>query len=537
MRSRVQRVGPAVVALALGALALGALELPALAQLPPTATNSTPLTERERAVHLLSRATYGVRPADLDEVMRVGRTGWLDAQLHPDSMEIGPKAPFDGVHAGSVVRVSSRVSSEIIHSKISRAAFSRRQLEELMTDFWFNHFNVFIGKGNLSSVIADYEEYAIRQHVFGRFEDMLVATARHSAMLFYLDNYLSTIPNTDSLRGRGLNENYARELLELHTLGVDGGYTQRDVIEVARAFTGWGVQMATWTSATGQQRWRVVPRQPAMLFELDRHDQGSKVVLSLDLPAGRGMEDGLDILKMLARHPATAHHLATKLVTHFVSDEPPPRLVAEISDVFLATDGDLRAVTRALFTSELFYDRAHYRAKTKRPLEFLISALRVTATELPTWVSFDTPPALSQTLPGLLQRMGHLPYWEPLPTGYPSAAEEWVSAGALLQRLTFAAELTGSQLEAGLTFDPFQALSLSPSRTAALLSPGLDGVAREGLPAIADPVIAQLMPGVEAPGLSEAIARDLSQRARTDPGGLLARAVALTLGSPQFQQY
>jgi uncharacterized protein (DUF1800 family) len=427
-------------------IALAALSCSAVSQLPPSSGSSgtvsatartAPLTERERAIHLLSRATYGVRPSDLDEITRLGRTAWLEAQLQGDTVEIEPTVPTQS--ANRDLMIPTQVPSALTHSKLARAAFSDRQLEEVMADFWFNHFNVYVMKDlslfmlmprtgfDLSfSTIAHYEEHAIRDHVFGRFEDMLIATARHPAMLVYLDNYLSTVPNVDTvpavgisekyarerlvLRGVGINENYARELLELHTLGVDGGYAQRDVIEVARAFTGWGVQTRTSTTANGEVRLYVNPAQTEMLFEPERHDQAAKTVMSLELPAGRGMEDGIDVLKMLAVHPSTAHHIATKLVTHFVSDAPPPELVAELTDVFLDTGGDLRAVTRALFSSDHFYERAHFRAKTKRPFEFLASALRVTGRGLQPWSAAPrTPP---RPLYQLLQRMGHTPYME-----------------------------------------------------------------------------------------------------------------------------
>jgi uncharacterized protein (DUF1800 family) len=532
-------------------LAIAVLSSPAIAQLPPSsaslgpgsaAVRIIPLTERERAVHLLSRATYGVRPADLDEVMRRGREAWLEAQLHPETIEIGPRVPAQAVYGLTMLDAQPtllRQPSALAYNKISRAAFSARQLEEVMTDFWFNHFNVYVLKdAALLTMIAHYEDRAIRNHVFGRFEDMLVATARHPAMLVYLDNYLSTVPNADTIRGVGINENYARELLELHTLGVDGGYTQRDVIEVARAFTGWGVQ-TTPRFLAGALRITVGRGQTEMLFDLERHDQSSKVVMSLELPAGRGIEDGLDVLGMLSRHPSTARHIATKLVTHFVSDEPHPQLVAELAGVFLATDGDLRAVTRTLFSSDVFYDRAHFRAKAKRPFEFLVSALRVTGRELQAWSAtarVDPPPS-ALALYALLRQMGHVPYSEPAPAGYPSVAAEWINAGTLMGRMTFAANLAESQLEPGVSFDPFEALGLSVSGTAALLSPGLDGVAVEGLPAMTDLVIERLMPGLEVPELRFAIVQDLSQRTGAYPGGLLARAIALTLGSPHFQKY
>src|SRR5207253_2848952 len=233
---------------------------------------------------------------------------------------------------------------------------SDQQLEEVMTDFWFNHFNVFWGKGPVKGLVSDYERTAIRPFVFGRFHDMLRATATHPAMLIYLDNARSN-------SRRGVNENYARELMELHTLGVDGGYTQEDVKNVARAFTGWTVQRGDGY---------------AFRFARQLHDDDEKVVLGRKLKAGQGIKDGETVLDMLARDPHTAHFIATKLVQRFVSDDVPEDLVNDIAKVFLKTDGDLRAVTCALFSSSEFCDARFRGNKVKTPLELVASAIRLT---------------------------------------------------------------------------------------------------------------------------------------------------------------
>ena len=314
---------------------------------------------------------------------------------------------------------------ELVGAKLTRAAYSERQLEEVMTDFWFNHFNVFFGDGPVRYLVADYERNAIRPHVFGKFHDLLRATARHPAMLLYLDNAMSNAR-------RGINENYARELLELHTLGVAGGYTEEDVREIARAFTGWTLNRRS---------------RPAAEFQFVRalHDDDTKLVLGRQLPAGRGLEDGEDVLRMLSRHPATAHFIATKLVLRFVSDEPPADFVNELAAVFSKSDGDLRAVTRALFTSPRFYETDHYQAKVKTPFELVASALRATNAE------FRMTAQLAQTL----RSLGQLPYTESAPTGFPATSEEWVNSGAMLNRINFAVALANGRVNGVRThWDP-----------------------------------------------------------------------------------
>ena len=384
--------------------------------------------------HLLSRATFGVRAADVTGVQQQGISKWIDAQLQPG------RIPNDAVEARlqqfqtlslSPVQLAEeynpqkqqgqekkmgmgpqRILADLVFAKLTRATLSDRQLEEVMTDFWFNHFNVFWGKGPVRYLVADYENTAIRPYVFGKFYDMLHATAQHPAMLLYLDNAMSN-------SRRGVNENYARELMELHTLGVDAGYTQQDVVAVARAFTGWTVQ-----------------RRPELSFRFAPmlHDSEEKVVLGKKLRAGRGIEDGEDVLHMLAKDPHTAHFIAKKLVQRFVSDDAPQDFVDELANVFLKTDGDLKAVTRALFTSPKFYNAKYQHAKVKTPFELVTSALRTTMTRP------QNPRELIQTL----RTLGGLPYMAEAPTGYPSKSEDWVNSGAMLARMNFGIALAGS---------------------------------------------------------------------------------------------
>ena len=260
------------------------------------------------------------------------------------------------------------ITAQMQAARITRAVASDRQLEEVMVDFWFNHFNVYAQKGAVRWMLPAYEREAIRPHALGRFRDLVLATARHPAMLFYLDNWLSTradlvIPGGPNAgRRMGLNENYARELMELHTLGVDGGYTQQDVIEVARCFTGWTIDR---------------PQQGGgFVFRPLAHDRGAKRVLGQVIPAGGGQQDGERVIDILVRHPSTARFIATKLARRFVSDDPPAALVERAAATFRRTDGDIRAVLATIVTSPEFWSADAYRAKIKTPLEVVASAVR-----------------------------------------------------------------------------------------------------------------------------------------------------------------
>jgi uncharacterized protein (DUF1800 family) len=337
------------------------------------------------------------------------------------------------------------VTAELMQAKVLRAVMSERQLEEVLVDFWFNHFNVFIGKGQVRQYLTEYERDAIRPHVLGRFRDMLGATAHSPAMLFYLDNFQSQAPpDARTLapagrRGRGgvpvrpgqvrpgqpqpqrpargLNENYARELMELHTLGVDGGYTQQDVVEVARILTGWTIDQ---------------PRAGgSFVFRPQVHDAGAKTVLGVKFEAGKGEEEGERLLDMLATHPSTARHISFKLAQRFVADEPPAGLVDRAAKVFLDTDGDLRAVTRAIIMSPEFLSPDAHHAKVKTPLEFVASAMRATGAVV------NNP----QPLVAALANLGMPLYGAQPPTGYSMTADAWVNTGALLARMNLAVQL------------------------------------------------------------------------------------------------
>jgi uncharacterized protein (DUF1800 family) len=433
--------------------------------------------------HALNRLAFGARLGDIERVKRIGLGAWIEQQLSPakidnsdlttrlarlktielDSATVAREyflparqarrqrqlaaAKQDGVMnpkmdsmtpdakpgppMAAPVQGERQIVMELAEAKILRAVYSERQLEEVLVDFWFNHFNVFARKGQTGVYVGEYEREAIRPLVLGHFRELLGATAKHPAMLFYLDNWLSSDPNATpqprarrqmqqqppQRQRRGLNENYARELLELHTLGVDGGYTQQDIVEVARALTG-------WTLANGIDG--------GFRFTPALHDRGEKKVLGHTIRAGGGIEDGERVLDIVAAHPSTARHIATKLVRRFVNDEPPAALVDKVAATFTKTKGNLREVVRTLVTAPEFYAAEHRNAKVKTPLEFVVSGVRATGREV----------RETRQMLNALQQLGMAPYMCQPPTGYDDTAETWVSAGALVTRMNIAQQLT-----------------------------------------------------------------------------------------------
>jgi uncharacterized protein (DUF1800 family) len=419
--------------------------------------------------HALNRLTFGARPGDIERVRTAGLERWIDQQLDPGQIDNSaierrlaaletltldlatiqreysgpamqerrerqreqsnaPEAP--GSDPGSrrmseAQRKGRQVLTDLQEAKLLRAVYSDRQLEEVLVDFWFNHFNVFAGKGQTRNFVASYERDAIRPYVFGTFRDMLGATAKHPAMLFYLDNWLSTgaagaAGARPARRSSGLNENYARELLELHTLGVDGGYTQDDIVNVARAFTGWTMR----------------PREGAgFLFVPALHDRNAKTVLGQQIPGG-GITDGERVLDIVAAHPSTARRIAAKLAIKFVSDTPAEALVDRAAARFTASRGNLREVVKTIITSPEFFAADARAVKVKTPLDFIVSALRATNADVRN----------SLPLARRLRDMGMAPYFCQPPTGYDDTAAAWVNAGALVARMNFAVELSKNQV-------------------------------------------------------------------------------------------
>jgi uncharacterized protein (DUF1800 family) len=379
------------------------------------------------------------------------------------------------------------VNQDLIEAKLFRAIYSSRQLEEVLTDFWYNHFNVFLDKGADRYLVTTYERDTIRPHVLGHFKDLLLATAKSPAMMFYLDNWQSR--GTDPKAGRaanrqGLNENYGRELMELQTLGVDGGYTQQDVTEVARCFTGWTIRE---------------PRQGGD-FEFNEkiHDKGEKHVLGVTISAGGGMSDGLKVLDLLAHHPSTAHFISKSLAIRFVSDDPPETLVEKMAKTFEKTDGDLREVMRTMVRAPEFWDPANFRSKMKSPLEMVASAVRA--------VNGDVD--FARALAGQLNQLGEPLYRKLEPTGYSNRGAEWMNSASLLARMNFGIALAQGKI-GGVKVDPAQfAVVIDPSQ-----------IERNILMTDASPE-----------------ARDAIQTGLAQQQQLGATAAGLTLGSPDFQR-
>jgi uncharacterized protein (DUF1800 family) len=511
-------------------------------------------SEDKQAVHVLNRLAYGPSPSSLDEVRQMGAEAWIQSQLHPDSVEdkaVDAKlANFRSLHMSTAERLSAyqpeaklakergldpqdpetrakllealpmsalprQMGLELVAAKLIRAAESRRQLQEVLLDFWFNHFNVAAQKGAVRWMLASYEEEALRPHLFGSFRALLGAVAHHPAMLFYLDNWTSTREGFDMAALRragapvpkklaevgklGLNENYARELLELHTLGVEGGYTQADVREVARCFTGWGIEK---------------PRQVGTFaFHPLAHDSAEKHVLGQTIPAGGAMEDGEHVLDLLAAHPSTAHFLARKLAQKFVADDPPPALVERLARTYLATHGDLTAVYLALFRSPEFWSDQAFNGKTKTPLEFAVSAVRALG-----GTTYGDA-ALVKALDG----MGEPLYRAQPPTGWPEVATPWVNAGALVTRINFALALTAGRIPGTEVPLPNDVHASSPSAA-------VDALARTVLhQPLSETTRATL---VRAVGQGE---NDVMPDGETRPVDQ-AKVAGLLLGSPEFQK-
>jgi len=528
-------------------VAMVTLAVPAVIASGPS---PSPSDEDARIVHALNRLGYGPRPGDVDAVRAMGLERWIDRQLHPERIDDGAlrarlasyrtldlsagelmegyevprevkreiqkkRAEMDGASeeemartrrelmqelGGSMQGMKGRprqVVEELQAAKVVRAVYSQRQLDEVLVDFWINHFNVFAGKGPEKFLVGAYERDVIRPHAWGRFEDLLKATAESPAMLFYLDNWLSASPDAQQPRTRGrggflrrgrpappapeqgqgrkrgLNENYAREVMELHTLGVDGGYTQKDVTEVARCFTGWTIR--------GLRQ-----GDPRFAFDARIHDGKEKVVLGQRIRGG-GQGEGEQVLHILATHPATARFISMKLARRFVADDPPAALVDRAAATFRKTGGDIRAVVATILQSPEFLSAEVRSAKVKTPLEFVASAVRASGATVTD----------ARELARRIGEMGMPLYMQQPPTGYKDTSEAWVSTSGLLSRLNLALDLAAGRVR-GVAVD---AASLAPH----VLFPA---------------------------GLSEPTRKTLERETGLDA----ARTAGLVLGSPEFQR-
>jgi uncharacterized protein (DUF1800 family) len=447
----------------------------------------------------------------------------------------------------ALVNPTLLVAGELLQTRLLTDLYSQRQLQAVMTDFWLNHFNVYLKKGQFAPwYLADYQQNVIAPHAMGKFEDLLVATAKSPAMLFYLDNHSSIgLHSMAAMRAQanpaaknrdpGLNENYARELMELHTLGVDGGYTQKDVTEVAKVFTGWTIED---------------PRKGAgFSFNERRHEPGPKVVMGQTVQES-GEQEGLLVLRRLAASPVTAHHLSQQLAERFVSDAPPPALVDRMARTYLRTDGDIGQVLRTMFTSPEFWSREAYRAKVKTPEEFVLSAVRVTAGQV-------ERPAI------VLNAMNHLgmPFYGcQTPNGYSWGAGAWVNSGDLLSRINIALALASHKLGTATDLDALMKITGPDAASAAqketkleavLLHEKLNSQTRQTVLEQADELGAHGQAGLPADALSNPDAKqpgtipvraafvqvmDLATPIPAPTDKQAALLAGLMLGSPDFQK-
>ena len=520
------------------------------------------MTDLATVRHAIDRLGFGPRPGDLDQMVRTGLDAWIEAQLHPERIALpsalkariddlsnlhlsafeafrtyGPqflkvaqgKADADAIKE---LREKARaVPAEAIEARILRAVESPRQMEESLVDFWFNHFNVFVGKGLTSIWVASYEEEAIRPHVLGRFRDLLGATAKHPAMAFYLDNWLNTDPNSAGARGRfkGLNENYARELMELHTLGVDGGYTQADVIALARILTGWGFGgRGGGDGADGMARKPLRPMQrlrqaremrqnAGFIFTEDRHDFREKKFLGHTIK-GSGEREGDEALDILARHPATAQRVCFKLAQYYLADAPPSDIVHTMMDTFQKTDGDIRATLKTLFASPQFRDPQNFGTRFKTPYHYVLSAVRASG----------APVRNFRPIFGTLVQLGQPIYGCQTPDGYKCTQDSWLNADAMTRRITFAVALGGGHLPLAATPDERGLGAKRPERAAdRAMAPVARSMASETPPS----------PPVDADALRTTLGGALSPQTSS----VVAEAppqlrAGLILGSPEFMR-
>lgn len=537
----------------------------------PKTSKKQRLNEEQRIIHVLNRIGFGARPGDVERVKSIGleqyinqqlnpqkiadtvadnkvkdltvldmstaelyakypqpgqllrqlqQRGMLDGDLKTDQKELNPqdekyRKVLEEYYVKNGLQRPQRIIAELQASRILRAVYSERQLQEVMVDFWTNHFNVFAGKGADRWLLPSYDRDTIRPNALGKFSDLLLATAQSPAMLFYLDNFQSVSPDANRGRGmlrqnqqrprRGINENYARELMELHTLGVDGGYTQQDVQEVARCFTGWTIfQPRGGGAAVNALMGGDAARRTAgtFFFNARTHDDGEKTVLGHKISEGGGFKDGLTVIDILAHHPSTAKFIATKLVRHFVSDTPPPALVDRVAAAFTKSDGDIRETLKAIFFSNEFNSPEAYRAKIKRPFELVVSAIRTLGADT------NGGPGTHQWI----ARMGEPLYGFQTPNGYSDAAESWVNTGGLLERMNFGLALAGNRIQ-GTRVD-----------LAKLNAPEKSKLIDESLKMLV------------AGDISDATRETLMKQIDETNADTAAKVVGLILGTPEFQR-
>jgi uncharacterized protein (DUF1800 family) len=567
------------------------------------------LTKEQAAAHLLNRFTYGATPGLVNEVTTSGPEKWFASQLladNPDVELLQHLAPFDALKMTNaeivshfpkpaqlrqlairdgVVRKDSTLDrkqtqelikvymqehglrtekaliEQVVSQKLMRVVYSKNQLQEVVTSFWFNHFNVSFDKAICTQFILPYERDVIRVNALGKFEDLLLATAKSPAMLTYLDNFNSTVENNTTAKGKpaggkkraGLNENYAREVMELHTLGVDGGYTQNDVTEAARVLTGWSIypmgnivgknpviqKLNSMSPDEIQQRGIIHDHD--FLFQPDRHDMGPKTIMGKSFSAQRGYEEGVEFLHMLAHHPSTAQFISKKIATRFVQDNPPDALVKRMAKTFIDEDGDIRKILLTMVSSPEFWSKDAVREKTKSPVELIASSIRVLEATI-------TDP---QQLNGWCARMGERAYFYQAPTGFPDRATYWISTGSLLTRMNFGLAIAANKIP-GVKYD---ALRLNKDHEPESASQALATYCDVLMPQrVHEETIKRLSPLLNEPELDKKVKKaaekhDTTRRKPDDemiPTQVtenslpreynLYQVIGIVLGSPEFQR-
>ncbi len=409
-----------------------------------------------RIIHLLNRLNLGIRPGEIEQIQQIGIDKYIHQQLNPDyisesafltdklakleTINLSPVELFQQSNPRRQIvgqplipelrkiqqQQSRLIVNQAIEARLWRSIYSQRQLQEVMVDFWYNHFNVYADKGIDRLWVGAYEQQAIRPYALGKFRDLLGATARHPAMLFYLDNWQNSTPKQNRKgRNQGLNENYARELMELHTLGVDGGYKQADVIALAQILTGWGFKQPGQKVADGY----------SFQFNSNRHDFSNKIFLNHNI-IGSGIGEGEQALDLLARHPSTASQISFKLAQYFVADSPPASLIDRLAKRFIATDGDIKLVLDTLFHSPEFWNPKYYQSKFKTPYQYAISSVRSTGIE----VDHIKP------INDFLKQLGMPIYGCPTPNGYKNTQEAWLSPDSITRRINYATNLAKGKL-------------------------------------------------------------------------------------------
>lgn len=580
------------------------------------------LTERQAAAHLLSRFTYGPTPGEIDNVVKTGLEKWfvqqLDGNLPDDSLngllnkydaltlsnqQVVARYPKNAVVQRMAIRdgvlnkdsvktdrkeyrealdnyrqqhglsTEQELSRQLFSQKVLRAAYSKNQLHEVLTDFWFNHFNVSLTKNQSAQFIANYERDAIRPNVTGNFSELLLATAKSPAMLYYLDNFSSigdgeqvgkklmrnVAMQSPAKKKSGLNENYAREVMELHTLGVDGGYTQQDVTEAARILTGWTVYpMGAYGNAGAVEKLverigedklaqRGFVHEGDFLFTPNRHDNGEKTVLGKHFAANGGYNDGVELLQMLSKHPSTGKFIAKKLAVRFVSDNPPASLLTKMEKAFNHTNGNIREVLITMVSSPEFWSSASLREKTKSPFELAISSVR----------ALDAQINQPVQLYNWANKMGQRMYAYQAPTGFPDKAQYWINSGALLTRMNFGLALASGRIP-GVRVD-LAALNHNrePESAAAALTVyskiimperNLSTTIKQLTPMLtqtdlAQKVAAAAAKSMPADSLNNSMSADDGYVKKRKPvqtnapdNQMLAQVVGIIIGSPEFQR-